>query len=87
MGWKRADRPSRLRLIADEYGLDQDGRTELLGAVDDALDRIETTARRWVDVGESNVAADLTKTGGIEKYDRRRAWWKRHHDDFSLALR
>ncbi len=46
MGWRTADRPARLRLVADAYGLDRDARFELLTAMDDALDRIEVTARR-----------------------------------------
>ena len=41
LGWRRADRPARLRLVADAYGLDRDGRVELLAATDDAIARIE----------------------------------------------
>lgn len=87
LGWKPADRPARLRLVADEYGLDQEGRTELLSAIDNALDGIESTVRRSVDAGDPCAIAMLEKTGGIEKYDRRRAWWKRHQPDFDVALR
>jgi hypothetical protein len=29
----------------------------------------------------------LNRTGGIEKYDRRRRWWTDHHDQFAAALR
>ena len=87
MGWVPANWPTRLRLVAEEYGLDRDGRKELLEAIDDALDRIETYARRGVDAVDPSAIAMLEKTGGIEKYDRRRAWWKRHHDEFAVALR
>ena len=36
LGWRLADRPARLRLVADTYGLDSDGRAEC-SAVDDAI--------------------------------------------------
>jgi hypothetical protein len=28
----------------------------------------------------------LKRTGGMEKYDRRRRWWTDHHDQFATAL-
>ena len=85
LGWRPADRPARLRLIADAYGLDRNGRAELLSAVDDAIDRIEAAVRRSVDAGETD-AAMLQSTGGMEKFDRRRRWWTDHHDQFAQAL-
>lgn len=86
VGWRPADRPARLRLVADAYGLDRDGRAALLGALDDALDRIESAVRRSVAAGDANAIAALERTGGIEKYDRRRRWWAGHHADFAAAL-
>src|SRR4029078_4663257 len=35
LGWRSADRPARLRLVADAYGLDRGGRAELLAAMND----------------------------------------------------
>jgi len=86
MGWKPADRGARLRLVADAYGLDQNGRKELLGAMDNAIDRIEATARRNLKEGGAHATAVVEKTGGIGKYDRRREWWIRHHDKFAASL-
>ncbi len=43
LGWHPADRPVRLRLVADTYGLDRPGRAELL--------RSSTT--RWRGAGSS----------------------------------
>jgi hypothetical protein len=86
LGWRLADRPARLRLVADAYGLDREGRAELLAAMDDAIDRIEAAARRGVEAGDPNAAAMLETTGGTEKYDRRRRWWAEHHDEFTAAL-
>jgi Phosphotransferase enzyme family len=87
LGWKPADRPRRLRLVADAYGLDSDDRAQLLAAVDDAIHRIEAAARRSVGEGGAQATESLERTGGIEKYDRRRSWWMRHRDDFAGALR
>ncbi|MGH1489598.1 MAG: phosphotransferase [Acidimicrobiales bacterium] len=86
MGWQPADRPRRLRLIADEYGLDQAGRTALLAAIEDALDQIERLAKHNFELGEPAALTMLSKTGGLEKYDRRREWWQRHRDEFEMAL-
>jgi len=86
LGWRPADRPARLRLVADAYGPDRDARGELLPAVDDAIARIETAVRRSVDVGDPNAVEMVKRTGGMEKYDRRRRWWTDHHDEFAAAL-
>ena len=87
MGWEPADRPARLRLVADAYGLDRAGRADLLLTLDDAIERIEATARRGVEAADPNTVAMLKRTGGIEKYDRRRRWWTDHHAQFTAALR
>ncbi len=87
VGWRPADRPARLRLVADAYGLDREGRAELLPAVDDAMARIEAAVRRGVDAGDPNVIAMWDRSGGSERYDRRRRWWADHHDRFAAALR
>jgi hypothetical protein len=55
--------PDHLRfLMADAYGLDQDGRSQLLTAMDDALDRIEAAARRSVDHADPNTVAVMQRT-------------------------
>lgn len=86
IGWRPADRPARLRLVADAYGLDRDGREELFTAMNDALARIEAAARRSIDAGGPNAVARMNRTGGIEKFERRRCWWTGHHDEFAAAL-
>ena len=73
LGWVPADRPGRLRVVADAYGLDADDRDGLLRAVDDAIDQIERAARRPAD-------------GPDSKFDRRRRWWREHHEEFDAAL-
>jgi aminoglycoside phosphotransferase (APT) family kinase protein len=87
IGWHPANRPARLRLVADAYGLDRDGREELLAAMDVAIDRIEAAARRNAIGADEQAVERLAETGGLEKYDRRRNWWTRHHSEFVAALR
>jgi hypothetical protein len=86
LGWRAADRPARLRVVADAYGLDRDGRAELLTAMNDAIARVEAAVRRSVDAGDPNSVAMWDRTGGGARYDRRRRWWTDHHDDFAAAL-
>ena len=86
LGWRPADRPARLRLVADAYGLDRDGRTELLCAMNDAIDRLEAAVRHSVDAGEPNAVEMWNRTGGSERYDRRRRWWTDHRKLFAAAL-
>jgi aminoglycoside phosphotransferase (APT) family kinase protein len=86
LGWRPGDRPARLRLVADAYGLDRDGRAELLTAMNDAITRVEAAVRRSVDAGDPNTIAMWNRTGGGERYDRRRRWWTDHHDLFAGAL-
>lgn len=86
LGWGPADRAARFRLAADAYGLDGPGREALVGAVDDALDRIEACARRTVVSGDARAIDQMRRTGGMEKYDRRRRWWSAHRAAFTAAL-
>ena len=86
LGWRPADPPARVRLVADTYGLDRDGRAELLTAIYDAIDRIEEVARRGFDAGDPASVAAANRTGGMEKYDRRRRWWAGEHEHFAAAL-
>ena len=87
LGWRPADQPARLRLVADAYGLDRHGRAELLTAVDDAIDRIEAATRRAVDAGAAYAVELWNRTGGSDRFVRRRRWWRDHHAAFLAALR
>jgi Phosphotransferase enzyme family len=87
VGWRPVDGPARLRLVADAYRLDRDGRAELLTVMTDAMDRIEAAVRRAVDAGHPSSIALWNRTGGSERYDRRRRWWTDHHREFAAALR
>jgi hypothetical protein len=71
---------------SDTYGLDRDGRAELLTAMNDAIARIEAAVRCRVDAGDPTLTEVWNRTGGSERYDRRRRWWTDHHDEFAAAL-
>jgi hypothetical protein len=87
LGWRPADRPARLRLVADAYGLDRDGRAELLPAIDDAMAGVEAAVRRGVEAGNPNTVTMWNRTGGAERYHRRRRWWTAHRGELVAALR
>lgn len=86
LGWQPADRASRLRVIADAYGLDRTGRSRLLNCIDDAIDQIERAARGSIADGDPTALDTVNRTGGLEKYDRRRSWWAEHQWQYTAAL-
>lgn len=86
LGWTAADRPRRLRLVADAAGLDHDGRLELLEAVDDAIEQGGEFVRRRVEAGDENFVDMWNLMGGAERYDRRRRWWAEAGPSFAHAL-
>jgi hypothetical protein len=54
--------------------------------MNDAIARIEAAVRRSVDAGDPNSIAMWRRTGGSERYDRRRRWWTDHQNHFAAAL-
>ena len=87
VGWPDADRPARLRIVADAYGLDRRGRTEVIGALDDAIEQVEVAVRRSVEEGVPGAVALWNRSGGSRRFDRRRRWWSDHREQFAAALR
>jgi phosphotransferase family enzyme len=86
LGWQPSDRPRRLRLVADAYGLDRTGRVELLGCLDAAIAAGGEFVRRRVAAGDVNFIKMWNDMGGAERFDRRRRWWGAHRDEFLVAL-
>jgi hypothetical protein len=82
---RREQRESRSRIDNRRYALPHYSLA-LLTAMNDAIARIEAAVRRRVDAGDPNSIAMLNRTGGSERYDRRRRWWTDHHDQFAAAL-
>jgi thiamine kinase-like enzyme len=87
LGYSSGDLPTRLRVVADAYGLDQAGRTDLLATIDVAFARIEAAVRRSVDAGDASAKALWDRTGRGERFERRQRWWAAHHSEFAAALR
>jgi hypothetical protein len=54
--------------------------------MDVAIDRLEAAVRRSVAAGDPNSVEMWNRTGGGERYDRRRRWWTDHRDHFAAAL-
>jgi len=87
LGWCPADKPGRLRLVADAYGLDAAARRLLLEAMADSIARGGEFVRRRVEAGDPNFIRMWEAMGGIERFDRRRRWWTARRQDFDAALR
>jgi aminoglycoside phosphotransferase (APT) family kinase protein len=86
LGWGSADRPARLRLIADTYGLDRTGRHQLLGHLDRSMKGGGAFVQRRVEAGDLNFIRMLDEMGGMERYERRRRWWKVSRSSFAAGL-
>lgn len=87
LGWLPADLPARLRLIADEYGLDADERLELVEALTGTIDRGGQFVLRQVEAGDPNFIEMWNSMGGMARFDRRRAWWAATRSHFDAAIR
>jgi hypothetical protein len=86
LGWIAADRPARLCLIADTYGLDGAQRRELVAALDDSIARGGEFVRRRVEAGDPGFVRMWHELGGQERFDRRRRWWSDSRTRFAAAL-
>jgi hypothetical protein len=86
LGWHPAERPARLRLVADTYGLDRPGRAELLTVLDDSMARGGEFVRRRVEAGDPNFVKMWNDLGGAERFGRRRRWWATERARFASAL-
>jgi thiamine kinase-like enzyme len=87
LGWKAADLPARLRLVADAYGLDGAGRSQLVETLAESIASGGEFVRRRVEAGDPNFVAMWNEMGGMERFDRRRRWWAEHRHRFVNALR
>ena len=85
-GFVAADRPARLRLVADSYGLNCDDRRELVLALAAMIAKGGECVRRRVEAGNANFIAMWNEIGGMERFDRRRRWWYQNQGQFSSAM-
>ena len=75
----------RLRIVADAYGLPPD-RRELLDVVADRVARGGQFLQRRIDEGNETFIKMVAETGGMAKFDRRRAWFAANRQRFADAL-
>jgi len=87
LGFGAADRPARLRVVADEYGLDAGGRAGLVRVLGESIANGGEFVRRRVEAGDSNFIEMWHQIGGMERFDRRRRWWHDHGRDFARVMR
>ena len=87
LGWQPADKPARLRLIADSYGLDATARGQLVEVLDSSIARGGEFVRRRVEAGDPGFISMWNAMGGMERFDRRRRWWAAQRQNFAAALR
>lgn len=87
LGWQSSDRPARLRLVCDAYGLDAEGRAEVLRSLSASIERGGEFVRRRAEAGEPGFVKMWAEIGGMERFDRRRRWWSEAFPRFAAALR
>jgi hypothetical protein len=86
-GWHVVpDRPGRLRMLADAYGLDDDGRTALVDAAIRFASVTGAAHRRWAAAGMRPFAVMLAR-GLTEMIEADGEWLAAHRADFDAALR
>lgn len=86
LGWADANRPARLRIALDAYGLEADERAEVLALLDRSIAEGGEFVRRRAEAGEPGFVTMWREMGGRERYDRRRRWWIAARPDFQRAL-
>jgi hypothetical protein len=86
LGWDAVDRPARLRLVADAYGLTPAERVDLLALVELSAAMGERFVRARFAAGDTNFVAMWNAMGGEERYRRRAEWWAKQRHLFEHAL-
>ncbi|MGD0746306.1 MAG: phosphotransferase [Acidimicrobiales bacterium] len=86
LGWDHPDRPARLRLLCDSYGLDRSGRHDLSAILDDAMAHSGEFVKRHADAGEPGFVLMWEWMGGQERWDRRKRWWASERPRFARSL-
>ncbi len=86
LGWADQDLTRRLRVVADAYGLNASQRREVLGILDQSIKAGGEFVRRRVEAGEPGFVKMWEEMGGIERFDRRRRWWREERAEFVQAM-
>lgn len=80
------DAATRLRILADSYGLSAQDRTELPGVIEQATASCRAFVADRVAGGDAVYMQALTERGGWRRWDRVQEWLVTHHDRFTTVL-
>lgn len=76
LGFEEPNRPNRLRLVADAYGLGNKPRNLLIELLEWSMKTGGSFVGQRVAAGDSNFMRMLAALGGMERSDRRLRWWQ-----------
>ncbi|MEO6124762.1 MAG: phosphotransferase [Ilumatobacteraceae bacterium] len=85
LGWEPIDAATRLRVIADAYGLPPD-RSEFLDVLATGVERGGQFVMRRVEAGDPNFIEMWKNMGGMARFDRRRDWFAVNRPRLAEAL-
>jgi hypothetical protein len=80
------DATSRLRLLADSYGLAPQERAELPGVIEEATEMGRVFVANRVADGDPVYVQAIAEHGGWERWDRIQTWLVTHRETFMTAL-
>jgi Phosphotransferase enzyme family len=86
LGWRSSDRPARLRVVADAYGLGTAHRPELIPALVESMACGASYVRKCVQAGVPAYVRMWSAMGGEERFTRRLEWWEDNRESFVEAL-
>ena len=86
LGWHMPDQVGRLVIIAEAYGVDREGRSEFLSAIDDAMSIGAAFVERHFVAGEPGFVAMVERSGGLDRWEKQRRWWHEQFAEFEAAL-
>jgi hypothetical protein len=86
LGWESPNKPERLRLVCDSYGLADDDRRALVGAIGDAIRVHGDFVQHRVAADDPNFSAMWNAIGATRWLHRRQQWWADTRAEFSRAL-
>jgi aminoglycoside phosphotransferase (APT) family kinase protein len=80
------DAPTRLRILADSYGLSPQDRAELPGVIEQATRSCRAFVADRVAEGDPLYTQVLSERGGWQRWDRLQEWLVAHKEMFTTTL-
>ncbi|MEU1166246.1 phosphotransferase [Streptomyces sp. NPDC005921] len=80
------DAPTRLRILADGYGLSRQDRAELPDVIEQATASCRAFVADRVAGGDPVYTQALAERGGWQRWDRMQEWLVTHHERFTTVL-